>query len=94
VSFASPAEALAAKAITWNYGSFVTVVVNFIIVAFCIFLIVKALKNMKKPSPSAPPSSKDCPACTMTIPIKAVRCPHCTSELAAAPALGAQAGTR
>jgi len=66
------------------WGNFVTIVVNFLIVAFCIFLVVKALNSMKKPSPTAPATTKDCPACTMTIPVKATRCPHCTTELARA----------
>ena len=86
-SFSSPADALAHKAITWNYGNFITFVINFVIVAFCIFLVVKAVNNMKRPAPSAEAVSKDCPACAMTIPIKATRCPHCTTELT-------QTGTR
>lgn len=64
------------------WGNFVTIVLNFIIIAFCIFLVVKALNSMKRPAADAPAVSKDCPACTMTIPIKATRCPHCTTELA------------
>ena len=79
-SFNTPAEAVKAGAVTWNYGNFVTLIINFIIVAFCIFLVVKAMNRMKKPSPTAAPVSKDCPACAMTIPIKATRCPHCTTE--------------
>jgi len=47
----------------------------------CIFLVVKAVNKMKRPAPNAAPVSKDCPACAMTIPIKATRCPHCTTEL-------------
>jgi len=66
------------------YGNFLTVTINFIIVAFCIFLVVKAANKMKKPAANAPPVAKDCPACTMSIPIKATRCPHCTSDLGAA----------
>ena len=57
--FATPAQAVAAGAVTWNYGNFVTLVINFIIVAFCIFLVVKAMNNMKKPAPGAPAVSKD-----------------------------------
>ncbi|MBA3961060.1 MAG: large conductance mechanosensitive channel protein MscL [Chthoniobacterales bacterium] len=83
-NFATPAAAAAAKAVTLNYGNFVTVLINFIIVAFCIFLVVKAMNKLKRPAPDTAPSSKDCPACTMTIPVKASRCPHCTTELAAA----------
>lgn len=82
-NFATPAAAEAAKAVTLNYGNFITVLVNFIIVAFCIFLVVKAMNKMKRAEPEAEPVSKDCPACAMTIPIKATRCPHCTTELAA-----------
>ena len=63
------------------YGNFITVTINFLIVAFCIFLMVKAINKMKRPSPNTPPVVKDCPACTMSIPIKATRCPHCTTEL-------------
>ena len=83
-NFSTPADALAHKAITWNYGNFITFVINFVIVAFCIFLVVKAANQMKRPAPNAPPVSKDCPACAMTIPIKATRCPHCTTELSEA----------
>jgi len=83
-SFNTPAEAAKAGAVTWNYGNFITLVINFIIVAFCIFLVVKAMNELKPPSPAAAPVSKDCPACAMTIPIKATRCPHCTSELSQA----------
>jgi large conductance mechanosensitive channel len=79
--FATPADAVKAGAITWNYGNFITLAINFLIVAFCIFLVVKAVNKMKKPSPTAAPVSKDCPFCSMTIPIKATRCPHCTSEM-------------
>jgi large conductance mechanosensitive channel len=83
-NYATPAVAAADKAITWNYGNFVTLLVNFIIVALAIFIIVRALANLKRPKPNEAPTSKDCPFCTMTIPIKATRCPHCTAELAGA----------
>lgn len=79
--FANPVDAVKAGAITWNYGNFITVVINFLIVAFCIFLVVRGINQMKRPQAAAP-VSKDCPACAMTIPIKATRCPHCTTELA------------
>ncbi|HEY2714219.1 MAG TPA: large conductance mechanosensitive channel protein MscL [Chthoniobacterales bacterium] len=80
-NFATPEQALAAKAITWNYGNFITLVINFAIVAFCVFLLVRAMNKLKRPAPTAEAVSKDCPACAMTIPIKARRCPHCTTEL-------------
>jgi large conductance mechanosensitive channel len=66
------------------YGNFITILINFLIVAFCIFLVVKAINKLKRPSPTAAPVAKDCPACTMSIPIKATRCPHCTTDLSGA----------
>ncbi len=83
-TFLTPADAAKAGAITWNYGNFITLVINFLIVALAIFMVVKAMNKMKKPAPTAEPVSKDCPACKMTIPIKATRCPHCTTELSGA----------
>jgi large conductance mechanosensitive channel len=80
-TFATPAEAAKAGAVTWNYGNFITLVISFLIVAFCIFLVVKAMNKMKRAAPGAPAASKDCPACAMTIPVKAIRCPHCTTQL-------------
>jgi large conductance mechanosensitive channel len=62
------------------YGSFITTTINFLIVAFCIFLVVKGINHLKRPK-TGPPTVKDCPACTMSIPVKAKRCPHCTTEL-------------
>jgi large conductance mechanosensitive channel len=81
-TFKTAADAVKAGAITWNYGNFVTLVVNFLIVAFCIFLLVRAINNLKRPKPgTTAPVSKDCHYCAMTIPIQATRCPHCTSEM-------------
>ena len=77
--FNTPADALKAGAVTWNYGNFITLVINFLIVAFCIFLVIRGINKMKRAA-HAPPVTKDCPACAMTIPIKAKRCPHCTTE--------------
>lgn len=82
-TFATPIEAAKAGAVTWNYGSFITYVISFLIIAFCIFLVVKAMNQMKRPA-TTEPTSKDCPACAMTIPVKATRCPHCTTEFAGA----------
>src|SRR5438270_10212584 len=79
-AFATPADAAKAGAITWNYGNFVTLLINFFVVAFAIFLLVQAMNRMRR-RPASPPVAKDCPACTMTIPIKATRCPHCTTDL-------------
>ena len=67
-----------------NYGLFIQAIVDFLIVAFVIFLIVKAANSMKKPAPAADPAApttKECPHCYSTINIKATRCPNCTSEL-------------
>ena len=83
-SFTNVADAVKAGAVTWNYGNFISLLINFLIVAFAVFLLVRALNNMKRPKPDEPAVAKDCPACTMSIPIKAVRCPHCTTELSAA----------
>jgi large conductance mechanosensitive channel len=76
--------ATAAGAATINYGVFINTVVDFLIVAFVIFLIIKAANaTKKKEAPAAPaePTTKDCPYCFTTIAIKATRCPNCTSEL-------------
>jgi large conductance mechanosensitive channel len=77
----SLADAKKAGLPVFAYGNFITVTINFLIVAFCIFLVVKGINRMKKPSPTAEPVAKDCPACAMSIPIKAMRCPHCTTQL-------------
>jgi large conductance mechanosensitive channel len=84
--YATLAEAKAAGAATLNYGMFLNTVVDFLIVAFAIFLLVKQVNRMsKKPAaPPAAPTTKECPYCISAIPIQAVRCAHCTSELRAA----------
>ena len=85
-SYKSLAEAKAAGAATINYGVFLNAVVDFIIVAFVIFLLVRAVSRMKRiqaaPVPAVP-TTKDCTYCFSSIAIKATRCPHCTSELKA-----------
>ena len=68
-------------AATVKYGEFIQAVVNFLIVAFVIFLIVRAINRLKGPAPVAAPITKECPRCFTTIPLKATRCPNCTSEL-------------
>jgi large conductance mechanosensitive channel len=80
VNFNTPADAIKAGAITWNYGNFITLLINFLIIAAAVFLLVRAINKLKQPSPHTDPVTKDCPACAMTIPIKAKRCPHCTTE--------------
>ena len=78
--YATVAAAKAAGAVTVNYGLFVNAVVNFLIVAFAIFFVVRGMNTLKK-TEEAPPATKDCPHCLSTIPIKATRCGHCTTEL-------------
>src|SRR5256714_4323996 len=80
-SFTNIADAVKAGAVTWNYGNFISLIINFLIVAFAVFLMVRAFNRMKKPQANEPAGGKDCPACTMSIPIKATRCPHCTPAL-------------
>jgi large conductance mechanosensitive channel len=73
--------AKAAGVPTINYGVFLNNVMDFLIVAFCVFLLVQQVNRFKKPAPAAAPTTKECPQCAMTIPIKAKRCPDCTSQL-------------
>ena len=91
--YASLAEAKAAGAPTLNYGVFINTVLDFVIVAFAIFLLVKQVNRLKRPGAPKPPETKECPYCATTIPLKASRCPHCTSKIEPA-ADGAPAGAR
>ena len=78
------AAAKAAGAATLNYGLFINTTIDFMIVAFAIFLLVKQINRFtKKPEPAAAPATKECPYCFSAIAIKATRCAHCTSELRA-----------
>jgi large conductance mechanosensitive channel len=79
--YATLAEAQTAGAVTMNVGLFVNSIITFLIVAFAVFLLVRAANRMKPPEAAAAPSTKDCPHCRMAIPVGATRCPHCTSEL-------------
>jgi large conductance mechanosensitive channel len=79
-SYATLAEAQAAGAPTLNYGVFILTVLDFAVVAFVVFMLVRAVNRMQRPEPAAP-TTKDCPHCLSIIPLKATRCPHCTSEL-------------
>jgi large conductance mechanosensitive channel len=80
--YATLAEAKAAGAATMNYGVFVNAVIDFIIVAFVIFVLVKQVNRFKRqPVPAAAPTTKECPFCLSVIPIGATRCGHCTSQL-------------
>ncbi|NIL96714.1 MAG: large-conductance mechanosensitive channel protein MscL [Planctomycetales bacterium] len=75
-----------AEAVTIKYGAFINNVLDFIIVAFCIFVVIKGMNQMKRQEeePAKEPTTKDCPKCCSTIPINASRCPNCTSEIEAA----------
>jgi large conductance mechanosensitive channel len=81
--YASLATAKAAGAVTLNLGLFINTVISFLIIAFAVFLVIKGLNRMKREevAPPAEPATKECPFCLSTIPLKASRCPHCTSEL-------------
>jgi len=81
--FTTIAEAQKAGAVTINYGMFINTIISFLIVAFAIFMVIKGLNSLKREEEAAPeePTEKDCPKCFTSIPIKAIRCPNCTSEL-------------
>lgn len=80
-SYPSLADAQKAGAPTINYGQFGNTVLEFLIVAFVIFLLVRQVNRLKGPAPAGPSDSRDCPFCVSRISIKATRCPHCTSEI-------------
>ena len=71
------------ETVTINYGKFINSVISFLIVAFCLFLVIRAMNRLKKKAeaPAAAPTTKDCPYCASAVPLKAVRCPFCTSEI-------------
>jgi large conductance mechanosensitive channel len=77
------AAAKAAGAATINYGVFLNTIIDFLIVAFAIFLVIQQANRMRRPGAPPPPSTKDCPFCFSNIPIQATRCPQCTSQLTA-----------
>jgi large conductance mechanosensitive channel len=79
MAFNTPSDAAKAGAITWNYGNFITLLVNFLIVAGAVFLLVRVINRLRGPAEKGP-DKKDCPACAMKIPMKATRCPYCTTE--------------
>jgi large conductance mechanosensitive channel len=82
-SYPTLAAAKAANAATINYGSFLNTVIDFVIVAFVIFLMIRQVNRWKPAPVSAAPTTKECPYCASQIPLKASRCPNCTSELRA-----------
>jgi large conductance mechanosensitive channel len=84
--YASLAAAKAAGAVTLNWGIFINTIISFIIIAFAVFLLIKAINRMQreKEAPAPEATTKECPFCFTAIPIQASRCPHCTSQLTAA----------
>jgi len=83
-AYATLDEAVKVGAPVIKYGAFLNVLINFIIVAFVLFLLIKQMNRMRAPAPAAVPTTKDCPMCATAIPLAAKRCPNCTSEVKAA----------
>ena len=81
-SFESLADAKKAGAATLNYGLFLNTTIDFLIVGFAIFLMVKQVNRMKRQAPAPAATTRECPFCYSVIPIKATRCAHCTSDVA------------
>jgi large conductance mechanosensitive channel len=81
--YASLADAKAAGAVSMNYGVFFNTIISFVIVAFCVFLLIRGINKLKRKEEAPPPepTTKECPYCFSTVPVKATRCAHCTSEL-------------
>ncbi len=81
--YTSVAAAKAAGAVSLNYGVFVNTIVSFLIVAFSVFLLVRSVNKLRRKGEAPPvaPTNKECAYCFTSIPMKATRCPHCTSEL-------------
>jgi len=83
--YAALADAQAAGAVSVNYGVFLNAIISFLIVAFAVFLLIRGVNSMRREqeaAPAPPPSTKDCPYCFSAIPLKATKCPHCTSDVA------------
>jgi large conductance mechanosensitive channel len=74
------ADGTMSKAVTLNYGLFINSVIDFVIIAFVIFMLLKQINRLKRDKP-ADPTTRECPRCISTIPLKATRCPNCTSDL-------------
>ena len=79
--YLSVAAAKEAGAVTLNYGVLVNAIVSFTIVAFAVFLLIRSINRLKREEAPADPTTKDCPQCYSVIPLKATRCPHCTSNI-------------
>ena len=83
--YVSLVDAQAAGAVTINYGMFLNTIISFVIIAFAIFMVIRYMNQLKKKEVVVPaePTTKDCPYCLTSIPLKATRCPNCTSQLGA-----------
>ena len=80
--YASLADAQKAGAVTVNYGLFINSVISFLVVAFAVYMVIRAINRLRRQEEApAEPTTKDCQFCLSAIPVKAVRCPHCTSQL-------------
>jgi len=79
--YATLAEAQGAGAVTVNYGLFINSIITFLIIAFAVFLLVRAVNRLRPEEAAAAPATRDCPYCRMAIPVAATRCPQCTSDL-------------
>lgn len=79
--YASLADAKSAGAVTVNLGLFVNTIISFLIVAFAMFLVIRGVNRMRRDAPAAAPTTKECPFCCTAIPLKATRCPGCTTQL-------------
>lgn len=82
--YESLAAAEEAGAVTINYGMFINNIVDFLIIAFALFLVVRQINKLQREEEPAEPTTKECPYCLSTIPVGATRCPQCTAELEAA----------
>jgi large conductance mechanosensitive channel len=79
-----PAETAKGEAVTINYGKFINAFINFLLVAFAVFLLVRQINRLKRKETAPAPNTKNCPYCISAIDIKATRCPHCTADLSSA----------
>lgn len=79
--YASLAQAKEAGVVTINYGLFINTIIDFLIIAFVVFLLVRQINKLQKPKSEPTLDSKDCPFCFSSVPLKATRCPHCTSQI-------------
>jgi large conductance mechanosensitive channel len=79
--YESVAQAQAAGAVSINYGTFLNTIISFIIIAFAVFLLIRSINRLKRKEEAPAPMTKECPYCFSAIPIKAIRCPDCTSDL-------------